>query len=139
MATIDRAFHVSVTPEIHMPVIIPAAEIPDVLLEPDGYSRSYVATRNPDEAHRMALHWLGAEKAMRKLAADEEAQKAAEKQRKEAEDAAKLHAEAVALCNKVVGLPFEGQSPAMNVQYWTDVAKAAREVHGVDRERTRHE
>lgn len=48
---------------------------------------------------------------------------------KQAAEAAALHEEAVALCNKVVGLPFESQSPAMNVDYWTKVARAARELH----------
>ena len=44
-------------------------------------------------------------------------------------DEKKLLEEATAICNKVVRLPFTAQSPAMDVDYWTRVARAAREVH----------
>lgn len=43
----------------------------------------------------------------------------------------KLLKEAVAICNKSIGLPFESQSPAMNVDHWVKVARAAREVYGI--------
>lgn len=42
-----------------------------------------------------------------------------------------LESEAVAICNKAVGLPFEAKAPAMNMDHWTKVALAAREVYGV--------
>jgi bifunctional pyridoxal-dependent enzyme with beta-cystathionase and maltose regulon repressor activities len=58
---------------------------------------------------------------------------AVERYEAEQESAAQrvLEAEAVEICNKVAGLPFDEPAPIMNMKHWTKVAKAAREVYGV--------
>jgi hypothetical protein len=101
MATIDRAFHVSVTPEIRMPVIIPAADLPDVELHPDGsYGPLPYKVTSPERARRVALEWLAAERALRHRADIQaeieraEAAIRAEKVRKQREAADKARTEA---------------------------------------------
>lgn len=64
-----------------MPIFIPASDLPEVhLLSPadgakDGSYTTYDVTKNPAVAHKIALQWLAAERAMRKRASDEEAER----------------------------------------------------------------
>lgn len=110
-------------------IVIPRTALPAVIIHDQGARVQGARVKGPTLC---AIPASTAHAAMMREAAYERLAIAEAIDRIIAEQAdAKLHAEAVAICNKTVGLPFEGQSPAMNVEHWTKVARAAREVYGI--------
>lgn len=140
MVTLNPTFHMS--PNLTA-TLIPDAALPEVHLlasadgaEEDSYT-TYGVTKNPDVAHKIALQWLAAERAMRKRASDKEA----ERLRAEAERAAgnaKLDEEADQLRWALYGaagssIGWQTLSEHLREQY-RRAARKAREIHGARHE-----